>query len=293
MSALSKYEDGLRSYPPRGSGLHQFIMGLACLGAIAELPPETVIQDMNASLAGIKPNEASDAVKKAFATDRAFSEYEPIKAKPTKKPKTIDDFINHTPRDPLELWEISPIPLEDPDNDALLLLETLYSDQEYLFIGDVFDSRVYRVGALKKANLASQPHIIPNPMTGKEGITDMGKASFRCENAVADARFAVCEMDDVPIEKQTAFWMECIRIGIPVSAVIHSGRKSLHGWVRVDCGTDVEKWDELVRGWWFKEFGKKYGLDTACQNRARLSRLPSHKREGGKQQHLIYLNGDV
>lgn len=296
MSALSKYDEHLFNYPARGGGLHQHIMGTACLAAIAAIPAEVAIQDMNRCFAGIKTNEALDAVKRAFTMELGGSDFHyvpPVKAKP-KKVLTLKDFIKNTEGSVPDLSDRSPYDLpEDPETDAWVTLEALYNPDEFLFIGGVFDTRVDTVRNWLKSDLSKYPHIIPNTMTGDSGMTDTGKYSYRCEATVSEARYAVCEMDDVSIDDQALFWTECLNIGIPVAAIIHSGRKSLHAWVKVDCGSDIEKWDEMVRGWWFKEFGVKYGLDSACQNRARLSRLPGHKRESGGVQRLIYLNGEV
>lgn len=288
MSALSKYEDGLKTYPKRGSGLHQHVMSVACLGVLAEIPSRQIIQDMEASFIGIKPNEAFDAVKKASTSE--FTPQPPM-PKPERKPITLDQFIGDNVTDEYELLESSTVYLGNPDNDARLLLETLYKPDEYLFIGDIYDVKVLQVKDWLKTDL-NYPHIIPNPMTGGFGVTGTGKESRRCEATVEDARYAVCEMDSIPLEKQVAFWLECIRLKMPVAAVIHSGGKSLHGWMKVDCGKDLEKWEKDVKGWLFGEFGIKYGFDSACSNRARLSRLPSFKRDGKGQQRLLYLKGD-
>lgn len=296
MSAISKYEESLSNAPGRGGGLHQHIMSTACLGVIAEIPPALIIQDMEQRFDKIKPNEALDAVKKASSMEFSKEDYifQPTAKKPAKKQPTIDDFIKNTSGGLYELSERSPYYLgETTDDDAKQALMVLYGPSEYLFIGNVFDTEVKTVKEWLNTDLSSFAHIIPNPMTGKEGLTDMAKISYRCENTVADARFAVCEMDDVPIEKQALFWHECLNIGIPIAAIVHSGKKSLHAWMRVDCGTDVNKWNELVRDWWFKDFGIKYGLDSACQNRSRLSRLPGHRRDGAGIQELIYLNGGL
>ena len=287
MSALSKYEEKLRVYPARGAGLHSHIMSVACLGVLAEIPPEQIISDMNASFNGIRPNEAAEAVSKAAKTEYKDTYVAPEQTGPQL---TIDQFIGDHPLDMMELIEASPVRLlNDTDGDGVLLLETLYKPDEYLFIGDVYDKEVKQVRDW--LNGCNFPHIIPNPMTGELGTTGNGTQSFRCEETVADLRYAVCEMDDVPIAKQVGFWLKCISIGIPVSAVIHSGKKSLHGWVRVDCGTDHAKWDADVRGWLFNQFGAKYGLDKACATKARLSRMAGHYRDCGEQQRLLYLGG--
>ena len=286
MSALTKYEESLASCPARGAGLHQHIMRVACLGVLAEIPPPDIVRDLH-QIPKIKPNEAEDAVRKASNTTFQSA---PMPVKREKRKKTIDDFIGDTPQDEMELLESSQTKLGAFKNDGRLLLETLYAPDEYLFIGGVYDCKVQQVKHWMDKH--DFPHIIPNPMTGEYGETGTGKESRRCDATVADLRYAVCEMDSVPYGKQVAFWLECIRLGLPVAAVIHSGNKSLHGWLKVNCGIDSDKWDNLVRDWWFKDFGAHYGLDPACQNKARLSRMPGHERKQGMQK-LLYLNGAV
>ena len=296
MSAATQYADALRSAPPRGGGLHQHVMRVACLGVLAELAPETICNDLHA-LEGVRKGEPEDAVAKAGAT--VNRDYEAPKPRPIHRfaPKTVnplESFIKGVSCECMDLMEMSPTRLiDDPSRDGATVLKVLYKPDEVLFIGDTFSKAVRTVKAWLTDDLAKYPHIIPNPMSGLTGMTGTGNYSFRCEETVKDLRYAVCEMDEVPIDKQTAFWIRCIQIGIPVSAVIHSGSKSLHGWVKVDCGADGDKWDKLVREGLFEKFGRAYGLDNACKTRARLSRLAGHQRAGKEQQRLLYLNGDV
>lgn len=294
MSALSKYEHQLTNSPGRGGGLHQHIMSIACLGVIADVPQDVILRDLY-SLDGVRKREPEDAVKKALRDAKRDYVFQPPKPHNRFAPKiknALDDFIDGVSLEMFDLMDKSPISLNgDPDDDGILTLEALYSDDDFLFIGDIFDRGVLSVKDWKQKKITRAPHIIPNPLTGDVGLTDTGKISYRCENTVKDLRFAVCEMDEVPLDKQIAFWSKCIDLKVPVSAVIHSGSKSLHGWIKVDCGTDNQKWETDVKGWLFGEFGKNYGLDPACSNKARLSRLPGHHREGKQQQRLIYLNG--
>lgn len=296
MSALSKYEDQLINSPGRGGGLHQHIMSIACLGVIADVPQDVILRDLY-SLSGVRKNEPEDAVKKALRDAKRDYEFRPPQPISRFAPKTenaLDEFIKNSSTDIVDLIDSSPVQLtDDPINDGRLTLEVLYGKDEVLFIGDIFDRRVAKVCDWLKEDIEKFPHIIPNPLTGEAGMTDTGKISYRCENTVKDLRYAVCEMDEVPLNKQIAFWARCIELGVPVSAVIHSGSKSLHGWIKVDCGGDTEKWEKDVKGWLFGEFGKNYGLDSACSNKARLSRLAGHHREGKAQQRLLYLNGGV
>jgi hypothetical protein len=296
VSALSKYQEAITECPCRGGGLHQYILKIASLGVLSELTPDQILADCS-GLDGLRPNEMEQAINKAFKT--VSSDYEPIAPRPISRfaPKMVnalDSFISKIDDGVIELMDMSPISLHgDPDADGDLTLRTLYKPTDSLFIGDVFDRDVKTVGEWLKQPLGKYPHIIPNPMTGDVGMTTEAKMSYRCEQTVKELRYAVCEMDEVPLVKQVKFWIKCISIGVPVSAVIHSGSKSLHGWVKVNCGSDGEKWEKDVRGWLFGEFGKAYGLDPACSNRARVSRLPGHQREGKQQQRLLYLNGEI
>jgi hypothetical protein len=265
-------------------------MRVAMLGRIAELATDVIVKDIK-MLPKIKPGEAEEAVSKAFNT----SIEKTLPVAPLYVPKyegALERYIEGESDSEMDLIEASPYRLlGDPEKDGITLLEALYKPDEYLFIGSVFDKTVKQVKDWLNSSI-DFPHIIPNPMTGEFAITGNGAESRRCEGTVADLRYAVCEMDGVPINQQVAFWNKAVK-KLPVAAVIHSGGKSLHGWVRVDCGTDAEKWDKDVKGWLFAQFGKMYGFDMACSNRARLSRMPGHLRDTRVRQVLLYLNGGL
>ena len=258
---------------------------------MAGLPPQQIIEECEARLVGVRPNEVAQAVSKAANTEVVSNT--PLPTRSTYRPQItppLEVFTRGQPTDPMELMEVSPVRLLDVEDEAKLLLETLYSKDDHLFIGDTYSSSVKPVFEWLGEDLSDHPHIIPNPMTGAVGQTTEGKDSLRCEATVADMRYAVCEMDEVSLELQVGFWMRCIEMKLPVAAVIHSGSKSLHGWIHVNCKQDAEKWEKDVKGWLFNEFGAKYGWDRACSNRARLSRLAGHQRDKGLQQ-LLYLDG--
>ena len=285
MSALSKYQEALGNAPARGSGLNVHCMRVARLGVMAGLNQENILADA-ARIPDLKSGEMERAISRASNTEPITQEPVVISRYAPNYEDPLGDFIKGFPTDEMELMESSPVRLGV--DEGRQLLETLYKPDEFLFIGDVYDKTVKPVSQWLEYGF-DFPHIIPNPMTGEFGETADGVESRRCEATVADLRYAVCEMDDVPLEKQVAFWLKCISIKIPVAAIIHSGKKSLHGWVRVDCGTDTEKWDRDVKGWLFNEFGVRYGFDKACATKARLSRMAGHKRNGAGEQRLLYL----
>lgn len=100
---------------------------------------------------------------------------------------------------------------------------------------------------------------------------------------VTDLRHVLVESDSLPVEKQ----LEIIkRLRLPCAAVVHSAGKSIHAIVRIDAGQDRKLYSKRV--YKLYEMLKAQGFDVDRQNRnpARLSRMPSIKRNG-KPQHLI------
>jgi len=291
MSALSKYEEAIKNPAKRGAGLHQHVMRVACLGKLAGLTTGTILTDCQ-TIPGLKAGEAQEAVERAFSIELP-EQPRPVHSKfaPTFD-KPLEKFIAGCEAEDMDLIEASPVRLlNDPETDGRLILETLYQPEEHLFIGGVYEKTVKPVKDWLCGSLAF-PHIIPNPMSGEFGTTGNGKESRRCEETVSDMRYAVCEMDSIPLDQQVKFWFRCVEKKLPVAAVIHSGGKSLHGWMRVDCKQDAAKWETEVKGWLFGVFGVKYGFDLACSNKARLSRMPGFYREEKRnRQVLLYLNG--
>ncbi|MEI8376452.1 MAG: DnaB-like helicase C-terminal domain-containing protein, partial [Planctomycetota bacterium] len=117
--------------------------------------------------------------------------------------------------------------------------------------------------------------------SGKDGaITDADISAFR---------YVLVESDSLPIPMQLALLK---RWKIPVTAVVLSGSKSAHAWVRVDA-TDAQQYRELATR--LLSVLKPFGFDEANKNASRLCRLPGAWREigateGGMWQQLIWLN---
>jgi len=72
-------------------------------------------------------------------------------------------------------------------------------------------------------------------------------------------------------------------------ALLDSGGRSIHGWVRIDAANFAE-WTRRVESKLF-DILTALGADGACKNEARLSRMPGHFRaEKNRWQRLLYLN---
>jgi len=108
-----------------------------------------------------------------------------------------------------------------------------------------------------------------NPLDGKG-----------CKNEnVTDYRFALVESDDMDIDQQNALIRE---LELPVSCLVHSGKKSIHAIVKIDAA-NYDEYRKRVD--YLYTVLKKNGMnvDTQNKNPSRLSRMPGVMRNGHKQ----------
>lgn len=103
------------------------------------------------------------------------------------------------------------------------------------------------------------------------------------DSDVTSYRHALLEFDTASLDEQ---WRIIESSNIPCTAVVYSGAKSLHAWVKVDAKDRVEygvKVKELL------EHFAQYSPDHKNKNPSRLARLAGMKR-GSKTQHLLAIN---
>jgi hypothetical protein len=305
-SPLDRFNDAVATLPASGGGgLHGALLGAANLGVIAGLSDAEIFSALRSAIHGkrrVPDSEIRAAMRRARQDvnpcpsdgDKGRDNvYVPPRPKPRVDGKKVMAEFRRRARErydiysEAELWELSPIRLHDaPEHDARLLLETLYAPDENLFIGDRFDTQVKTARMwLSDEQLTSYPHFIPNPLTGEQGTTKDGKESFRSDACVKSFRFVVVEFDGLSRADQIAFWLTA---ELPVSVLIDSGGKSIHGWVRVDV-PDRATWEREVEQKLF-DLLTPIGADPMCRNEARLSRLPGHFRAEKKRwQRILYL----
>jgi hypothetical protein len=95
------------------------------------------------------------------------------------------------------------------------------------------------------------------------------------DNDVSAYRHVLVEMDQRPKAEQEKALRDT---GMPISALIDSGGKSIHAWVRVDA-PDRKEWEarrDLI-------YNLIPGIDPKNKNPARFSRLPGAFRNGSPQ----------
>ena len=243
------------------------------------------------------------------------------------KAKIIDAGDNAVDLFGADTWEQSPIRIQAAarlekypfSEDGIQLLTELYDPADILFIGTgrecgqeqrdhiktaaqwiaFFQDRFSRIAAMPETAQetalkrlgGAYPLIISNPLSGRvEPTKDGEKMTLRGDACVKAFRFAVLESDSLPFPQQGALLRGlCRMLDCKICAVIFSGGKSCHAWIRLDGIRTLADWEREVKNKLFQVLGK-IGFDGACCNAARLSRFAGMFRsDKGKFQRLLFL----
>lgn len=307
--AIEAYENALTSFPApgEGHGSHSALMSVANRGIAAGISGEEIVDDLQryipAGSKNIPLSQIEAAVKKAQTTP-----YRPGKSNgavaPTTKPQSprrLPDVL--TQKLIAEGWgtqeedflNISPVPIPQVLHEQALLMLSLYEDSDVLFIGSRYDKRVKTVAdwkvALSQPNASLPELFCPNIFSGEEVKTSSENMSYRADACVKIFRFAVAEMDSTSPGGQLAILMALIKHEAPVVAITHSGGKSYHAILAINGVENTEQWTELIENGLFRHYLEPLGIDGACKNEGRLTRLPgAYRADKDKTQRLIYFN---
>lgn len=208
----------------------------------------------------------------------------------------VENFLRGFQCDEVDLWEASPIrPPDDWTRDALALLETLYQAGEqinfvtaYQLDGDKARPSGVGVTMERDALILRWRKQMPrseaggwlrmNPLDG-QGVADVNVTVFR---------FALVELDTIPFELQMPL---LAKLPLPIAAILGSGGRSLHAWVKVDAANADDFRGDVSR---MLALLARFGVDGKNKNPARLSRLPGVVRQigahGDGRQRLYYIN---
>jgi hypothetical protein len=304
MSQLLAYQEFLLNFPaPGGGGAHQALFRAGCLGARAGLTAEQVVLDLQEYMPEgtrvVPAQEVEDGVQAGFAeVTGKKGDRKKVAPAPVISPDALEKILKtgHGATE-ADIMARSPTPLDWPEQEASWrVLEALYAPGEMIFIGD--DGWSGRLGetirpASEWVNLfqtiahVPYPKIMVNPLTGIPAPKKSGTGmTLRGDGSIAANRFVVIEHDQLPLADQLAFWMGA---PLPVAAIISSGKKSIHGWVRVDC-TDAIEWQSQIENKLFPQYLVPMGFDRSCKNASRLSRMPGHIRKDTRLvQKCLYL----
>ncbi|MBN1664010.1 MAG: hypothetical protein JW943_10460 [Deltaproteobacteria bacterium] len=184
-------------------------------------------------------------------------------------------------------------------SDAILLLETLYNLTDLIWIGERHQAGIIGDTIRTAAEWInhfrdggkSGPHIIINPLTGIPAPTKTGeKTTLRGDGNVASYPHCIAEFDNLSRDEQIRFWSA---VKLPIVALIDTGGKSIHAWLDVQKLAQVDtatQWEAQIKSRLYDQILTPLGVDAACSNPARLSRLPGHfRKEKQAWQRLLWL----
>lgn len=132
------------------------------------------------------------------------------------------------------------------------------------------DSKGGNINSFYSSSMGCGVYIRINPMKDG-GVGDKDVTAYR---------HALIEFDNLSIAEQ---WRIYRHYKIPCAAIIHSGGKSLHAWVKVEA-SDLNEYRERVN-YLYKLF-EQHNPDTKNINPSRFSRIPGCRRFGGRQELL-------
>jgi hypothetical protein len=305
MNPLARYHYMKAHTPPAGQG-NDFnsyhLMRAAATAVKAGIPLSQFSADMLAI--PHKRRVTYGEIARAYGTVQgSAADYSPReRPKPIVKDgkKAFRGIANQgTMSDEADLWESSKIRIDWPlEEDTVWFLGIVFRDDELAFIGDrseigVIGQNIRFVSEWRAFFLAggvAGPFVIVNPLSGKAMPRKDGLGmTYRGDACVSAYRHALVEFDGITHREQIRFWSAA---KLPVIALVDSANESIHAWLRVDVKT-AEDWQTEINGRLYDELLIPMGVDRACSNPARLSRLPGFVREETAQyQRLLWASTD-
>ena len=183
-----------------------------------------------------------------------------------------------------DLWEASPIRFDDDMPRTAEILERLFPGDPLLCAGSKYHFFTMHLSEFKAVADALE-QIVPSPMLSKWGRTKQGKESQHTLEATGARRFLVIEGDGTSKDQQAAVLLHLAERA-PLSLVVDSGGKSLHGWFFVAGKTD----EQLTP---FFRRACTLGADKGLWLRSQFVRMPDGTRDNGNRQHILFFNPET
>jgi len=231
-------------------------------------------------------NEIEDAVRKVFESCRVIwhsrRNWQPRAKWPKPNIEQIE-AVSASGLGVVDLCEASPIRLEDEQHTAEIL-EMLFPNDPWLCVGSKYKFLTLHLSEFKAFGDTIE-QIVPSPMLAKYGYTKNGKMSQHTLEATGSRRFLVIEGDGTSKDQQAAVLLSLAERA-PLTLVVDSGGKSLHGWFFVAGKTD----EQLVP---FFRRACTLGADRGLWTRSQFVRMPGGLRENGNRQHILFFNPET
>lgn len=303
----TRFNNNLRNPRDRGNGLHSWIMSTVNLGILARKNPQDIHDAIEAAQPyGIRRGEVKEALDKALSEKQTGTfTPRPRPAPAVRNGNAARQRIINQGRisDDADLWEESPVKIKClPEETPGLLLSTLFEPDDLVWIGEHHQAGILGETIRKASEWVEHfqgggmtgPHIIINPLDGIPRPKKSGDGeTLRGDHNVFAFRYCMVEFDNLTRAEQIRFWSA---VKLPIVALIDTGGKSIHAWVQVSKLATVntlEQWQENIKIKLYDRILAPLGVDAACRNPSRLSRLPGHLREEkNTTQRLLWLSSE-
>jgi len=266
----------VKDCPPAGQGVHYWIFHVACTFTKAGIPEGKISKYCEErGTRTLQPNEVENAIG-------SYKKLRKRKSRPSIKldQKLIKKTLRTGPS-LLKLKNISPVKTPT-ELSAGRYVDILFPDNCLICCGASSHTFTTRQKNEWFDKLHRLQFIVPSPMSTKMGFTQSGKPSSHTLSNTGDRRFLVVEFDDGTLDEQAAI-LHHLRTKFPLTLVVFSGSKSLHGWFYVQRSNEHH-----IRE--FFSYACKLGADPATWTKSQFVRIPNGKRKSGERQTVHYFN---
>lgn len=265
---ISPHLHDLLTEGPKEGGSHYWLMAVA--GSLKRYVSEEGMVEILTRLSSSVPHrsvperEILETVRKAYSTQASTN---------VKWPS----FSPSLTRDTIERFSSLSDIQEREEFDGDPLSEHFTSDELLCVANDLRRSRIVQLHEIT----GEEEWIVPNPMLRREGVIQSGTLHVRCKRNVRERRFLVLEADIHPPGDQLAL-LRAIHSLLPSSFIVWSGKKSYHGWFKVeDYGLDAIK--EIF------SLAMELGFCRSTFNPAQLVRFPGGWRHREQTRQTVYV----
>jgi hypothetical protein len=291
VSQLPRFILDLMAAPPRhGEGVHNYLFRLSRV--LHPYRDESEIADILRAVTAdcgryVPETEIANAVRDS----------KPYAWKPGVRQETHTEkhwpSVNHEQREAIvhdggglvDLWEASPIRLDDKEPCTEEIIDALFPGDPLLCVGWSNHRFETRQREKLRGLLAETQLIVPSPMIARTGFTQDGKESEHTLANTGGRKFLVTEFDQGTPDEHAAILLHLAERA-PLALAVHSGGKSLHGWFY--CHGQSE--EALLR---FMRYAVMLGADRATWTRSQFVRVPDGTRENGNRQTAYFFNPEV
>lgn len=304
MHFKEKYYDNLNNWPAQGQGRHCHKLRVANFGRLAGLSPEQVFLDIQRTI----PKGGRNLDHGIIVAIKESLSGTSLNFQPKQQPVMLDgkaklaDIIGKSKiSDEADLWEDSPVRLDwPPEEDTCRFLQAMFHPEDLIFIGareatGVMGATIRtRDGWVDyfKSGGQTAPFLIINPLDGLPKPKKSGEGvTYRSDDNVSEFRYCMAEFDNLTWEEQIRFWTSSTVRKLGIVALVDTAGKSIHGWIKTPNIETIGDWRREIKGKLYDQALIPMGVDSACSNPSRLSRLPGHVRDG-RYQRILWLNSN-